>query len=652
MSATSEAASPVALDTERIGDATYDPEDNKLRIRPFARLPRDLYDRVKAAGFSWAPKQELFVAPMWTPERADLLAELCGEIGDEDTSLVDRAEERADRFGDYSDKRKDDAETARQAIAAIADHIPLGQPILVGHHSEKHARKDAERIENGMRKAVKMWETSQYWQRRAAGALRHAKYKELPAVRARRIKTIEADKRKRQRETADAARLLRLWGSIEDPKSITRNGELVSLKERAMFVANHDHIHRSFPLAEYPRQPPASQYEGQMGLWSALDGDVITPEQARDIAVPIHERGNARRARWIAHYDLRIAYERAMLADAGGTVTDKKGPEKGGACRCWASPRGGWSYIQKVNRVSVTILDNWDRGDPCFNRTIKFEEITSIMTAAEVKAAREDGRIAEIDDRGFALAAEAAPRLSDAPVAPIDHAYVNDGTGDNCAELVAHPAKEWVPCGHPRSVHRSVTLDPTPFEAMKASLKSGVRVVAVDQLFETPADLARLVVERANVRGHFVLEPSAGLGALAGECYRQGADGVICIERAPACAAALRRGPFAKVCEADFLQLPVPPSPGWSKFYRIVMNPPFADGADVAHVTRAYEWLASGGRLVAIMSASVKTRQDKRTAAFRAIVDGCGGEIEDLPEGSFKASGTGVNTVLVTLYRE
>jgi hypothetical protein len=38
---------------------------------------------------------------MWTPEREDLLIELCGEIADEDTSLVERAEERADRFVDY-----------------------------------------------------------------------------------------------------------------------------------------------------------------------------------------------------------------------------------------------------------------------------------------------------------------------------------------------------------------------------------------------------------------------------------------------------------------------------------------------------------------------------------------------------------------------
>jgi hypothetical protein len=46
--------------------ATYSPEDNKLRLYSAARLDSETYARVKAAGFIWAPKQDLFVAPMWT----------------------------------------------------------------------------------------------------------------------------------------------------------------------------------------------------------------------------------------------------------------------------------------------------------------------------------------------------------------------------------------------------------------------------------------------------------------------------------------------------------------------------------------------------------------------------------------------------------
>jgi len=94
---------------------------------------------------------------------------------DEETTPEERAAQRADRFSTYQGKRAADAEQARKSVSAIADGIPLGQPILVGHHSERHARRDAEKIENGLRRAVRLWETVGYWQQRAAGAIAHAR---------------------------------------------------------------------------------------------------------------------------------------------------------------------------------------------------------------------------------------------------------------------------------------------------------------------------------------------------------------------------------------------------------------------------------------------------------------------------------------------
>lgn len=49
--------------------------------------------------------------------------------------------------------------------------------------------------------------------RRAGPDTAHAKYKELPRVRARRIKTIEADRRKQERAKADAKKWLKLRSS-------------------------------------------------------------------------------------------------------------------------------------------------------------------------------------------------------------------------------------------------------------------------------------------------------------------------------------------------------------------------------------------------------------------------------------------------------
>ena len=68
------------------------------------------YAKAKELGFRWAPKQDLFVAPMWHPQREDFLIELCGEIGDENKSLVERQEERAERFEGYQENRLKDAE--------------------------------------------------------------------------------------------------------------------------------------------------------------------------------------------------------------------------------------------------------------------------------------------------------------------------------------------------------------------------------------------------------------------------------------------------------------------------------------------------------------------------------------------------------------
>lgn len=51
--------------------ATYSPDDNKLRLYASLRLDEETYSLINKAGFRWAPKQKLFVAPAWTPGRED-----------------------------------------------------------------------------------------------------------------------------------------------------------------------------------------------------------------------------------------------------------------------------------------------------------------------------------------------------------------------------------------------------------------------------------------------------------------------------------------------------------------------------------------------------------------------------------------------------
>jgi protein-L-isoaspartate O-methyltransferase len=582
--------------------ATYSPEDNKLRLYPSSRLEPETYARVKAAGFSWAPKQELFVAPAWSPSREDLCVELAGEIGDEDTSLVDRAEQRAERFEDYSEKRETEADRAKEAVSAIADNIPFGQPILVGHHSEKHARKDAEKIQNGMRKAVKLWELSRYWEQRAAGAVRAAKYKELPAVRARRIKGLEADLRKEEKTKKECEDNTRLWEKVETFKR--KHGTAITPFEMALIISDRCHVSRCFPVAEYPRvRPDGSTYEGAMSLWSALDGGVIGWEKAREIALASHARVIASCGRWIAHLSNRINYERAMLKASGGTAADKTGPEKGGACRCWASPRGGWAIIQKVNKVSVTLLDNWGNGGKDFTRTIPFDKLSAVMTKAQVDEARTAGRLVNETPRGFGLVDTKPPEVK--PVSPTPE----------------KPA--WV-------------------DQVKDSLSAGVRVVVADNLFPTPPEIARKMVDLAGILpGHKVLEPSAGTGNLVSAILKKTpVQNITAVENAPALwdrLPSLFQGLVVR--PGDFLEK-VPAELG--TFHRIIMNPPFDHGSDVKHIQHARTFLGERGRLVALCANGPKQNEVLRPLSSHW---------EELPAGSFAAQGTGVNVVLLVIDR-
>lgn len=79
-------------------------------------------------------------------------------------------------------------------------------------------------------------------------------------------------------------------------------------------------------------------------------------------------------------------------------------------------------------------------------------------------------------------------------------------------------------------------------------------------------------------------------------------------------------------------------------FDRIIMNPPFANGADIKHVLHALDLLAPGGRLVAVVADG--PRQQER---LRPVIEGRGGTWEALPADSFKEQGTSVRTALIVV---
>lgn len=54
---------------------------------------------------------------------------------------------KADRLEEWAEKRRDKSEAAFQARQTLAEQMPFGQPILVGHHSERRTRRHYERVQ-------------------------------------------------------------------------------------------------------------------------------------------------------------------------------------------------------------------------------------------------------------------------------------------------------------------------------------------------------------------------------------------------------------------------------------------------------------------------------------------------------------------------
>lgn len=180
-----------------------------------------------------------------------------------------------------------------------------------------------------------------------------------------------------------------------------------------------------------------------------------------------------------------------------------------------------------------------------------------------------------------------------------------------------------------------------PRQRLGLMLETGVAIdhKKLRQAFYTPASLAEKVARMADVKGHWVLEPSAGGGALVEACANAGAAGVKCIEIDPDAAEQLRQDGLTGVLTADFLTVePV------KKYPRIVMNPPFTKDQDIKHVSHALRFLAPGGVLVAIMADSPNRPK------FAAMLKGYRHEIEAVPAGAFKASGTSVRTMIVRVH--
>ena len=176
-------------------------------------------------------------------------------------------------------------------------------------------------------------------------------------------------------------------------------------------------------------------------------------------------------------------------------------------------------------------------------------------------------------------------------------------------------------------------------------LEAEIKLSTIPGFFPTPSAVVDLMLDRANIEdGMLVLEPSAGSGNIVDAIRNRFPEAQInCIE------------PNVRLREIltlkghnlhgdDFMEYLT-----LGKYDRVIMNPPFENQQDLDHIRRAYSLLREGGFLVSVMSPSFEFHTNSKSTEFRAWLETVNATWENLPDGSFKSSGTSVSTRLLVI---
>lgn len=155
-----------------------------------------------------------------------------GEQG-ERLTFAEQIEAKQERAEERADRAEDRATTAdKEAHARFNSHNietlrgMAGEPIKIGHHSEKRHRRLIEKADNDMRKGCEAMDRSKHYERRAEAARATAEGAEYsdPAFLGRRIKEQEA-----------VERLILRWLNKGDFSKEYRNQRLAEVHDKLGF---------------------------------------------------------------------------------------------------------------------------------------------------------------------------------------------------------------------------------------------------------------------------------------------------------------------------------------------------------------------------------------------------------------------------------
>lgn len=166
------------------------------------------------------------------------------------------------------------------------------------------------------------------------------------------------------------------------------------------------------------------------------------------------------------------------------------------------------------------------------------------------------------------------------------------------------------------------------------------------QFFATPAPLAKYLVSLADIeRHHSILEPSAGQGAIINAIIEKIPTKLVqAYELSEINRNVLQSIEQCEILGDDFLK-----QNNYRQFDRVIANPPFSKNQDIDHILKMYYATKLGGRIVTIASKHWQISNNKKETEFRNWLDEINADVQDIPQGAFKESGTNVASCIIII---
>lgn len=293
---------------------------------------------LRAAGFRWSNGIDAWFLPRtWRePTRRQRVDQLARALGDRATvelgqvaktttaderaaAHVARAAELAERHAGRAEAAEATAEALHARSDQLVEGIPFGQPVLVGHHSQRRHERTLEKSRNLLGKAFEAGSEAKALEARAQSSAAEAKGYDEPGRVSRRIKSNGAELRRWQRSLAAS--------SGADPEWTARAH--AAIEELEDTIARDERVFAASNAATYSRETvQAGDLVLIRGRWYSVDK--ANPKTVAVTAFGLqltYSYGELRGHRRPTPEELRAAYDKRHTSDLEGCLRSRKFPQ-------------------------------------------------------------------------------------------------------------------------------------------------------------------------------------------------------------------------------------------------------------------------------------------------------------------------------------